>query len=154
MRIVRNAACAVLILAAACATTPPPPLTEEEAVRQRAQAYWDARVKMDVERFYALESPEFRKHVSLAVYAKNYSGEIMYRAAKVGKVDIEGDEAKVEVHLRFVFFAGARGGMASRLMDRWQRVEGQWYHVWPHRRPLGTPPGPAGRFKGQKPVSP
>lgn len=109
----------------------------EVALQERAQAYWEAKRTGDLATAYRMEMPEEgsdRPNLSLAAYAAQ--GKRSERAQLVGvkikEVKVEGDEGLVTMdYAQAIYFFGKAHVMEGSTVDRWQRVDGQWYHVLP-----------------------
>jgi len=125
-----------LMLLTACAGVQPagrgPESTSsQKALRQRAETYWQNKIKLKLEKTYPLETPEFRKRFSIVDYSRHYGGEVVFHGAEVKSVEIDGKNAMVNVRVRYSFFGlySPKGGAPATLRDYWTLVDGKWYHL-------------------------
>ena len=88
-------AVAAATLLSACATMGGKP---EDVVAQRAQAYWDARIKGDAATAYSLLSPGYRKLHTQKDFAKEYASTTAVEA-QVKKVVCSEDKCTVSTRL-------------------------------------------------------
>ena len=109
MRKTRMITHAILIAAAVafvgCAHTESRKEASRDKLIQRVNAYWDARIKDQVEAAYLMESPEARKRLPIYQYVKKTF--VMQEGAsrvavklvsmKILAVDLNGDRAKVTI---------------------------------------------------------
>jgi hypothetical protein len=110
-------------LAGCAALTPRSP---EEAVKERAEARWDALVKGDLKSAYDYYSPGTRQVLSL----QSYEGSIrrgFWKTAHVEKVQCESNErCVVTVSIEYEF-QGRR--TPSGLQEAWIKEGGNWWAV-------------------------
>jgi len=116
--------------------TPPsqaerPAKSDAEVLRERAQAYWQARLMDDMPKAYTFEQPGLRGRWSVLEYVRNVSLGIKATAADVTEVRIDGDMADVYVDVqgRQMIPGWDKIVMRTTLVDDWQKIDGQWYHV-------------------------
>jgi hypothetical protein len=130
----------------------------QEQLTQRVNAYWNARMKDQVEAAYQIEDPEVRKKVPIHQYVRTTfvvqqgSGQVSVKllSFKVLAVDIHEDQAKVSIQHKFRIGSPVREQMdqsqvgmqqqtkrppAIRQMEvtlsrdeEWVRSQGEWYH--------------------------
>ena len=136
----KGACLLILFLCTACAqvqTKPAASLSSEESLWERANAYWQAKITVQLDKTYPLENPEFKKQLNLAQYARNYGAEVIYKKASIESVKIEGKFAIVSVAINYIYFGAfaPRGGARTIVEDYWGLVDGQWYHFF--NRPPG-----------------
>lgn len=106
----------------------------KDALRERVTAYWDARVKGDVESAYNLVDPRARKTVSLATYVRRTSQFIIvdYEIKKIS-ADPGAKTASVRVQRSFKINPGApvpfRFDKILKQVDdmQWVQYKGKWY---------------------------
>lgn len=105
----------------------------EEALRKRAQAFWEARVKEDHSAQYQFLEPKLRRTLSLADYLKR-QGPVQYLEARVGDVKVEDANGVVTVHLRVKLkkLSVSRkvpdlSKQERQVSDEWVRRSGEWY---------------------------
>jgi len=105
---------------------------EAELLRERAQAYWTARVKDDMATAFAFEDPVRRSQLSLNDYVRALGTGVKIVFAKVWEVKIDGDLADVEVEVEARYMVPGwekiRAGRRT-LIDDWQKIDGTWVHV-------------------------
>lgn len=111
---------------------PQPPKSDADLLRERAQAYWQARMKDDMPTAYTFEDPVRRKQFTLIDYIRNIGTGMKLTTAEVSQVKIDGDLADVFVELegRYVVPGWDSLPISRRtLTDDWQKIDGQWVHV-------------------------
>jgi len=125
-----------LMLLTACAGVQPTARgpesgSSEKALWQRADTYWQNKIKLQLDKTYPLETPSYRRQISLTRYARGYPGEVMYQKATIKSVKIDGDHGLVEVEIRYRYMGAfsPRGGIRTTLISHWTLVDGQWYHL-------------------------
>jgi hypothetical protein len=105
----------------------------ERALRERAQAFWEARVKEDFASQYSYLEPKVRRQLSLADYIKQ-QGPVQYMAARVEGVQV--DEARglvtvrIRVHIRLPRLVELRD-QEKVFQEEWVRRGGEWYRLLP-----------------------
>ncbi len=130
----------------ATATAPPIGSPEDVArLRERAAAYWAARVAGDVNKQWEFLEPRGQGRVTPAEYAGERGG-VKYLAYQVEDAAVNGYYAVVKVRiLAQPLITGPGRNLtppgAFVLPDRWVRVQGLWYHVLDEDS--GTGVGPA-----------
>ena len=136
------AALAGLLFLPACAGVPVsdiatpqverPAKSDAEVLRERAQAYWQARVKDDMATAYTFEDPVRRKTYSLVPYIRTVGGGMKFTSADVTEVKIDGDQADVfvQIHGRHMLPGwDTIPNLKRTQIDDWQKIDGQWVHV-------------------------
>ena len=106
-------------------------------VANRAQEYWDHKIKGDFEAAYQYEDPDFRKNVRLGDYLRSIGSGAKWLEAKVGNVAIDGEAAKVEMKIRYAIILGPyfpKEGIERDISSYWRLVDGIWYHVFGGKR--------------------
>jgi hypothetical protein len=124
----------VLLVCGACAqvqTKPAASPSSERSLWERANAYWQAKIKGDLEKTYLLETPDFRKRIRLLDYVKAYSGGFLFREARLESVTIDGSSARVDLVIRthLLGIRTPKKGITRHLADYWKLVDGHWYHT-------------------------
>jgi hypothetical protein len=106
-----------------------PQLTgKQSTLEERARAYWAATVSNDLISTWPLEDASLDPRWTLQTYLKR--GGINYEAAEVkGIKSQDGDQAVVEVEVRFSLPQMRLRNQVSVVADRWRKVDGAWYHV-------------------------
>jgi hypothetical protein len=135
----------VLTLLCACAGLKPSPTDVDPELEQRVVAYWALRMSDDYAEAYAYESPEFRKKHKLTAYVAELSGGIL-QEAEVLRLTADGDRAKADMKVSYDLsdsLLPTPGRRTRAFADHWQRIEGQWYHLYypPETEPLPTDAG-------------
>lgn len=128
---VASSAVAALVLVGlgGCASTPSPQ-ADQQALLKRATEYWELSRKNDNVNAWKYEVASKDQSMTLEGYLKR--GGIVYDAVDVrGVRSIEGDEAKVDVRMRYSVPLLRMKGQEVDAQDTWRRIEGEWYHVLP-----------------------
>ena len=114
---------------AGCATTASPE-AEREALLQRAREYWDLSRKNDTLNAWKYEAASKDQSMTLEGYVKR--GGITYDSVEVlGVRSLQGDEARVDLRMRYGVPLLRLKNMEADAQDQWRRIDGQWYHVLP-----------------------
>jgi hypothetical protein len=101
----------------------------EEAVRARATALWEARIKGDMVTQYNLLQPTAREQVTLTGFALARAG-IIFASYTITEVETEGDLAQVtaETTFRLTHPLTSRFGPWTQIaLTRWVLEGGVWY---------------------------
>lgn len=112
---------------AACASTP---ATPEDAVRERAQARWDALLAGQWEKAYGYLSPASRAIVSFEAWRANLARATVWKRAQVHAVSCEVlDRCKttVIVYHQPLVMGGRMGTIDSAVDEVWVLDEGRWW---------------------------
>lgn len=116
---------------AGCATTGPASLSpeaEKAALQKRAQAYWDVVRVNDSVAAWPYETVSKDQSMTLENYLKR--GGITYEAVEVrGVRSIEGNEAVVDVWMRYGIPMLRLKNQENLAQDRWRKIDGVWHHV-------------------------
>src|SRR5207302_9114195 len=97
------------------------------AVRERAEARWQALIRDDIAAAYGYLSPTTRDVVSLDQYrAKLARG--TFRDAKIDTVDCDAELCNVKV--RLTVDRARMKGMVTPLEERWILERGQFWYVY------------------------
>jgi hypothetical protein len=111
------------VVMGACAVTPRSP---EEAVKQRAQARWDAMVKNDFNAAYGYLSPGSRSIITAPDYAASLRAGF-WKSAVVDKVQC-GSAQSCEVHATIEYeHLGRR--TKTPLAETWIREGSEWWYL-------------------------
>lgn len=113
------ALCGAAVVACSRGGTPAP-------LNERVQAYWEARVKGQVEQAFEFEAPG-------GITKQEYLKDMMTRNIVITKCSIQtikekADEAEVEVQVEYLL-PGLSRPVSSSMLDKWVRVKGRWYHL-------------------------
>jgi len=147
------------LLMVACATSPPPPaapaaalpppLSPEEALKERVNAFWKARVADDLVTPYEFLPPEDKKRVTLTAFIKTHGG-IKYFSYKLSEIMIDGTVAKVKgqssIRLDIAGLPAMVGAELSRrgpwptpVEEHWVLIRGIWYRPLIQSSPVSPP---------------
>ncbi|PWB80189.1 MAG: hypothetical protein C3F08_05010 [Candidatus Methylomirabilota bacterium] len=116
------------------------PVDREARLRERAAAYWEARVAGDLITAYQLHEPNFRKKVTLTAFAQGRGVSTVFDY-EITAVRIEGDKGFVTTKVNYTI---THPMLAKPVEPRWRDIEEQWRWVngeW-YRRfrfPMGDP---------------
>ena len=104
------------------------PKTPEEAVSERAQAYWQARLKGDKAKAYSYTHPSYRQVMTEKDYALQYSGTFA-TAANVTKVVCEAEKCDVGVSMKVTppVIGGKLKNLDMYATETWLLADGQWW---------------------------
>ncbi|KLR58471.1 hypothetical protein [Diaphorobacter sp. J5-51] len=120
---------AVMLTLAGCASTPSPQ-ADREALLQRAREYWELSRKNDTLNAWKYEAASKDQSMTLEGYVKR--GGIVYDSVEVlGVRSLQGDEARVDVRMRYGVPLLRLKKMEADAQDQWRRIDGIWYHVLP-----------------------
>ena len=121
---------AALLLSAGCASLSP--VKPEDAVQQRADAYWKARTAGQVEKAYELLSPSYRKLRTLEQYRGQFGSGAAITGASVVKVACEAERctARMRLDAKPALLGVGLGTIATHLDEIWLLEDGQW---WRHQ---------------------
>ena len=129
--VITLAAPLVAVALAGCATTGSAPIATESdkvALQKRAQTYWDLVRVNDSLAAWAYEAASKDHSLTLENYVKR--GGIIYDAVEVrGVRSIEGDEAVVDVWMRYGIPVLRLKNQENTAQDKWRKIDGVWHHV-------------------------
>ena len=133
------AAGVAMLVAVAWATTagaqtvaPPAPVASDgdaQVLRERAAAFWAARMTADFQTQWALLEPRGRGRMTPQEYAAD-RGSVRYVAYQVEDATVNGYFATVKVRLLLVPILPSGGRVPVQAIvadDRWVKVGGVWY---------------------------
>ena len=120
-----------------CATMgQPSPESDRAALQQRAQAYWSLIRANDSVAAWRYEELSKDPKWTLDAYVKR--GGISYDAVEVrGVRSVEGDDAVVDVWMRYSLPMLRLKGQETVAQDHWKRIDGVWHHAF--RRSVAFP---------------
>jgi hypothetical protein len=98
-----------------------------QAVEVRASARWDALIKGDLDRAYALLSPASREATTLEQF-KNNTRKGAFREAKVEQVECSSDACTVK--LRVTYDHRLMKGVTTPVVETWVFDKGQAWMVY------------------------
>lgn len=118
----------LVFLVAGCAVLKRSP---EEALSERAGAFWEARRIGDHITAYQYEEISLNPEMNLQKYLKGRGG-IEYQDVEVKEVRLVGPtEGEVLIHMSYtVPVAGISTPIKGDGKDRWVLINGRWYHAW------------------------
>ena len=118
----------VLVPGLAACSSAPQVADKHISLEERARAYWAATLKNDLIAAWPLEDASLDPRWTLQTYLKR--GGISYEAAEVkGIKSQDGDNAVIEVELRFSLPQVRLRNQVALVPDRWRKLDGVWYHV-------------------------
>ena len=131
-RLVTTFAASIAVLAmAGCATTGSASLSPEDdkaALLKRAQTYWDLVRTRDAIAAWSYEHVSKNQSMTLEAYVKR--GGITYEAVEVrGVRSLDGDEAVLDVWMRYGVPMLRLKNQENVAQDRWRKIDGVWHHV-------------------------
>jgi hypothetical protein len=109
-----------------------------EALRQRAAAYWAARLAGDERAQWDLLEPRAKGRLTPKEYASERGENVRYLGYQVESASVEGYFATVKVRVMFEATLPRVGRIPPQavvLDDRWVQVGGIWYHQVDDIRP-------------------
>ncbi len=103
----------------------------EARLLERANAYWQLKIKKEFADAYLYETPEVRKSVSLNNYILGSAGGVIWISVKLKSASIEGDIGAVSMDMTYAMFGmpGPKGGITQPITECWKYTEGDWYHL-------------------------
>lgn len=101
--------------------------SSEDAVRERAQAYWDAVIAGEWEKAYGYATPGFRASVDLFGFRSRVSGQVKLKSAEV--VSVSCKDTICEATMRIGVQPLQKGYPETRtdLTERWVQEDGDWW---------------------------
>ena len=120
-------AAAVVLFAAGCASLGAS--KPEDAVKQRAEAYWKARAAGQVDKAYELTSPSYRKVHTFDQFKMQFGNGASIKGVSVVKVDCEAEKCTVrtKVEAAPTLMGVSVGTIATHLDEIWLLEDGQWW---------------------------
>lgn len=120
-------AAAVVLFAAGCASLGAS--KPEDAVKQRAEAYWKARAAGQVDKAYELTSPSYRKVHTFDQFKMQFGNGASIKGVSVIKVDCEAEKCTVrtKVEAAPALMGISVGTIATHLDEIWLLEDGQWW---------------------------
>ena len=104
------------------------PRDEEKLLLERARAYWAYILNNDLAEAWRYEEISRDPRWTLQSYLKRV--QLVYDEATVRGVKLtEGDQATVEVALKYSLPMVRMRGQEALLQDAWKKIDGQWYHA-------------------------
>ncbi|MSQ47164.1 MAG: hypothetical protein EXR78_02060 [Deltaproteobacteria bacterium] len=104
-------------------------------LEERVQAYWQAREKGKVEQAFAFEKPG---SIEQSIHQKQLAtSPVTFTSAVIRSIKEKDDEAEVELQVQYLL-PGLSRPVSSSMLDKWVKIEGQWYHLLPLAGDDGT----------------
>lgn len=103
------------------------------ALKERAQAFWEAKVKEDYAAQYRFLEPKVRRKMSLTDYIKR-QGPVQYLEAHVNGVQVEEARGLVTVRILFQLKLPPKKTPVQQekvFQEEWVRRGGEWYRLYP-----------------------
>ena len=118
---------AAVLLAAGCASLGA--AKPEDAVKQRAEAYWKARAAGQVDKAYELTTPAYRKVHTFDQFKMQFGNGASIKGVSVVKVDCEPEKCTVrtKVEAAPALMGISVGTIATHLDEIWLLEDGQWW---------------------------
>jgi len=110
-----------------------PSSKRSEALERRVQEYWNLKIHDDLAKAYAYEDPDSLKGVKLTDYIKKTGSGVRLLGAEVGNTEINGNDAKVTVILRYLWTFTSEApekGFKTPFFDFWTYRNNNWYHIY------------------------
>ncbi len=106
------------------------PSEPESALAARVAAYWQAIAARDLSTAYRIEKQAHARELDPFDYFEQQSAGIPLRAARVDNIEQDGDRATATITAAsLVPLGGGVIEVPKRLESRWERLDGDWYHV-------------------------
>ena len=101
----------------------------EDAVKQRSEAFWAARVAGQADKAYALTAPSYRKLRTLEQYQSQYAKGAGMKQVSVIKVACEPEKCTVRVKIEAAppLMGVSVGTIATHSDEIWLLEDGQWW---------------------------
>jgi hypothetical protein len=106
------------------------PRSAEEAIRERAQARWNALLAGRFDDAYAFLSPASRSVVSPQRFKSSFGAVLSWKSAEVHKVECaQADRCIASIKVRYqpVLRAGTLGTIETLVEETWLLDAGQWW---------------------------
>jgi hypothetical protein len=112
------------------------PSEDADRLRERAAAFWAARVAGDFTKQWELLEPRGRGRLTPSEYSRD-RGAVKYLAYQVEDTVVEGYFSTVNVRVLVQPVLGLTGAMAKEaeapkavvVSDKWVKIQGTWYHT-------------------------
>ena len=104
-----------------------------EALKGRASAFWEAKVRQDYAAQVRFFEPKVRRTMSVPDYIRR-QGPIQYLEAQVDGVEVEEARGFVTVRIRFQVKLPRQAAPAQQetvVREEWVRRGGEWYRLYP-----------------------
>ncbi|MDA8448137.1 hypothetical protein M5C97_21120 [Acidovorax sp. NCPPB 3859] len=115
-----------MVLAGCAALTP---VTPEQAVKERAEAYWKARMAGQYEKSYALTPPSYRKVFTKEQFAQQFGTAASVTAIEVTTVECQPEKcvAKLKLTAKPMIIGVKLNSIDTYIDETWVKEDGQWW---------------------------
>ncbi|WP_326534100.1 hypothetical protein [Pseudorhodoferax sp.] len=130
----RGAASALVLLFALGGCASLAPQTPEQAIQQRSQDYWKARLTNQTAAAYAFTSPSYRKLRSESQYGSQYGQPAAVQSVEVLDVKCASAErcsARIRLNVKPMIPGVKLETMATHIDEVWLREDGKWWVYLP-----------------------
>lgn len=105
------------------------PSTPEQAVKDRSEAYWKARIAGQSDKSYALTPPSYRKAFTQEQFARQFGNGASVTSAEVTNVACEAEKcvAKVKLAAKPLIIGVKLNSIDTYLDETWVLEDGQWW---------------------------
>ncbi len=105
------------------------PSTPEQAVKERAEAYWKARIAGQFDKTYALTPPSYRKAFTQEQFARQFGTGASVKSAEVTNVACEAEKCTAKIKLTAVpAIIGVKLRPIDTYLDEaWVLEDGNWW---------------------------
>lgn len=103
--------------------------SSEDAVRQRSDAFWAARMSNDVAKAYQYTSPSYRQINDVERFRRDYAGIPMVNRREIASVHCNEEQARCVLKQKFeAALPMMKGTLVPVYADEiWVREDGQWW---------------------------
>ncbi|MGE0824450.1 MAG: hypothetical protein AB7P18_20330 [Candidatus Binatia bacterium] len=109
--------------------------TKTVNLEERVKAYWEARTKGQAELAFEFEAPG---SIDKPTYLKKIlTAPVAFTSCTIQSIKENGNEAEVVLRAEYLL-PGLSRPVSSSMMERWVRINGQWYHDLPVGSDGGT----------------
>lgn len=103
------------------------PRSPEDAVRERAQAYWDAVIAGKWEKAYGFTTPGFRTAVDLFGFRTRIAAQVKLKSAEVVNVNCKDTACEATMRIGLVPLLKGYPETKTDLTERWVQEDGDWW---------------------------
>lgn len=105
------------------------PATPEQTVKERAEAYWKARIAGQFDKTYALTPPSYRKAFTKEQFARQFGSGASVTGSEVMDVTCQPEKCVAKVKLTAKpFIIGLKLNSIDTYLDEtWVLEDGQWW---------------------------
>lgn len=112
-----------------CAASNVSPQSAEEVVKQRSDAFWQARSRDDAQAAYLFTSPSYRQVYDVKQFRIDYAGKSMASQREIVSVQCDTDYTVCTVKQKLQAFFPFLNGLSTDVYvdETWLKDEGQWW---------------------------